>query len=228
MTFYDQLFGDQTLEEVVTEMEFPAGSPLEVARARMWEGNYTESALAAQGAQEPWASFIQSAARMRAGLNAKAQLLPIAEDAWKESRARLLAWTALRKLGEKPSPVHNDEVLGVIIEVPMDGKLDVLAAYADGSARYLGHGDELKILEPTEPDPKVIRVIAEAFPLLKVPPKPRDPDAAGPDSEHVRLSALTAQGTHMDQVEWSEVEPGGRYDPLFAAAIQLLQYITER
>lgn len=227
MNLYDMLFADQDLEDIIVDAEFPPGSPLDVARARMWEGNYTDAALAAQGAPEPWSCFIQSAARMRAGLGAKHLLLPLAEDAFKESRARLWAWHSLRKLGEKPSPVYTAEVLGFILEVPMEGSLDVLAAYADGSARFMGHADQLIVREANDPEPAVAKVISEAFALLGVPAKKRDADADGPPDDKVRMSALSALGTHTVEVPWADVEAGGKYVALFTAATQLLKFLTD-
>lgn len=228
MTVYDQLYADRELEEVITDLELDPASPLGVARARMWEGNYTDAALAAQGGREPWASFIQALAKMRAGVNARANLLPIAEDAFKESRARLWAWTALRKQGEKPSPVHANEVLGVVLEVPVDDELDVLAAYADSQARYLGHTGDMIVYEPETPDPHVTKVVAEAFPLLAIPPKPRDPNDESFDADSVKITVLSALGNHTVEVPWADVEDGGRYAKLFDAAIELLQFVTER
>jgi len=54
-----------------------------------------------------------------------------------ETRIQLWVWSALRELGEKPDPKFALEVLGVIIEMPSGGGYDTLAAYIDGSARYL-------------------------------------------------------------------------------------------
>jgi hypothetical protein len=54
-----------------------------------------------------------------------------------ETRVQLWVWTALRELGEQPDKKSGGEVLGVVIEVPMQGAYDTLAAYQDGSARYL-------------------------------------------------------------------------------------------
>ena len=55
-----------------------------------------------------------------------------------ETRVELWSWSGLRELGENPEQKIATEVLGVIIEVPMqDGYYDTLSAYADGSARYL-------------------------------------------------------------------------------------------
>ena len=54
-----------------------------------------------------------------------------------ETRVQLWVWSALRELGEQPDPKSSGEVLGAVIEVPVQGAYDTLAAYQDGSARYL-------------------------------------------------------------------------------------------
>jgi hypothetical protein len=54
-----------------------------------------------------------------------------------ETRIQLWVWSGLRELGEQPDAKSGGEVLGVVIEVPMHEAYDTLAAYQDGSARYL-------------------------------------------------------------------------------------------
>jgi hypothetical protein len=54
-----------------------------------------------------------------------------------ETRIQLWVWSALRELGQTPDPKSAYEVLGAIIEFPSGGGYDTLAAYVDGSARYL-------------------------------------------------------------------------------------------
>jgi hypothetical protein len=56
-----------------------------------------------------------------------------------DTQIQLWTWTALRELGEKPDPKSAFEVLGVIIEIPSGDGYDTLAAYVDGSARYLNY-----------------------------------------------------------------------------------------
>lgn len=53
------------------------------------------------------------------------------------TRVTLWVWAGLRELGVQPEPKLAGEVLGAIIEMPSSGGYDTLAAYADGSARYL-------------------------------------------------------------------------------------------
>jgi len=54
-----------------------------------------------------------------------------------ETRITLWVWSALRELGDQPDAGAAREILGVVVEVPMQGAYDTLAAYQDGSARYL-------------------------------------------------------------------------------------------
>ena len=54
-----------------------------------------------------------------------------------ETRIELWVWSGLREFGEKPDQKSGSEVLGVVMEFPMKEGCDSLAAYADGSARYL-------------------------------------------------------------------------------------------
>jgi hypothetical protein len=56
-----------------------------------------------------------------------------------ETRTILWTWSSLREVGENPDPKLAFEVLGVVLEVPVNGGFDTLAAYADGSARYLNY-----------------------------------------------------------------------------------------
>jgi hypothetical protein len=54
-----------------------------------------------------------------------------------ETRTQLWVWSGLRELGEQPDPQPAWEILGVVFELPVQGAYDTLAAYQDGSARYL-------------------------------------------------------------------------------------------
>jgi hypothetical protein len=54
-----------------------------------------------------------------------------------ETRVQLWAWSALRELGVQPDPKSGGEILGVVVEVPVNEAYDTLAGYQDGSARYL-------------------------------------------------------------------------------------------
>lgn len=54
-----------------------------------------------------------------------------------ETRIQLWIWSALRELRVQPEQKLAFEILGVVLEVTIKGAYDTLAAYQDGSARYL-------------------------------------------------------------------------------------------
>jgi hypothetical protein len=64
-----------------------------------------------------------------------------------ETRRLLWVWSGLRELGELPDPKFAFEVLGVVLERPSNGAYDTLAAYMDGSARYLNFSGKVIILD---------------------------------------------------------------------------------
>lgn len=70
-----------------------------------------------------------------------------------ETRTLLWAWSGLRELEEKPESKIAFEVLGVVLEVPSGGAYDTLAAYVDGSARYLNFSG--KAIFWDAPDPAI-------------------------------------------------------------------------
>ena len=68
---------------------------------------------------------------------ATARLRGVLEMPDLETRTVLWTGSALRELGEEPDPKLSFEVLGVVMEIPSGTSYDTLAAYVDGSARYL-------------------------------------------------------------------------------------------
>ena len=224
MRIYDMLFADQDLDEVIRDSDFPPGSPLDVARARMWEGLHREaSTLAGQAQQGMYSSLLVSAARQHGGLGAKRTLQQLAEDPQEDTRGRLWAFNALRKMGERPSPLYASEPLGFVIEVPVDGGVDVMAAYADGRSRMMNHAGNLIIREPEDPpSPTVLDLVGKATALMSIPPAPREPL----DPRVIRMSALSALGIHKVDVGWGDVEPPSQWADLFQAALKVLEEIT--
>jgi hypothetical protein len=71
-----------------------------------------------------------------------------------ETRTLLWVWSALRELGEKPAPKVAFEVSGVVLEVPSGGAYDTLAAYVDGSARYLNFSGKAIFWDAEDPNVK--------------------------------------------------------------------------
>jgi hypothetical protein len=70
-----------------------------------------------------------------------------------ETRVQLWVWSCLRELGENPEPRSGHEVLGVVLEMPSGGAYDTLAAYVDGTARYLNYSGAAIFWDA--PDPSI-------------------------------------------------------------------------
>lgn len=151
-----------------------------------------------------------------------ARISALAHDSAGESRVRALAFNWLRAHGhETPKGV----VLGVIVEVPADKGLDVLAAYADGRVRYINRGGKVAIVEP-DAAPKVsrqaMRLLEMAQPVAaQIGPwgKPRLPP---PKRPNVRLTFVVSDGLYFGEGPFSAMERDALAGPLIAQATNLL------
>jgi hypothetical protein len=136
-----------------------------------------------------------------------------------EARERLWACRALRALGEEPDRAIASELLGVVIEVPFERGLDSLAAYPDGTARYINQSGAMTLYDPWNDPlrknfaPFVSDVIKEARPLVaKIPLNPRV------TSTSYVITLLTCAGSRS--ITFDEVGESAR--PLMDAAARLL------
>ncbi|HRW36668.1 MAG: hypothetical protein KDB04_19070 [Acidimicrobiales bacterium] len=105
---------------------------------------------------EPWSRFVRARAHLANG-DADLAIREWSQVAnpifgW-ESRQVLQAWHLLRANGIVPDASIAGEVLGLVAEVAVDAGHDVLAAYADGSVRFLHHRGGGSIVEPPAPEP---------------------------------------------------------------------------
>ena len=92
----------------------------------------------AEASQPPWSLFRKAAEHARAHDRnlAVQELKDILAKSDVETRVRLWAWKSLRDLGEKPDAAVKDQVQGIVIEIPEAEGTDVMAVYADGTARH--------------------------------------------------------------------------------------------
>jgi hypothetical protein len=101
------------------------------------------------GEADPWDQF----AAARKAINssdieaAVAIWSGIAASHGLESRQYLQAWTFLRQAGHSPSVGEAKRALGVVAEMPVKDSHDVLAAYEDGSCRYLNYSGKVAVVD---------------------------------------------------------------------------------
>jgi hypothetical protein len=149
----------------------------------------------------------------------------IGEDPAEESRVRLLAWQWLRAAGQ---PVASRELLGVIVEVPLEGGLDVLAAYADGTVRYLHHTGRLAVFEgaPEEVAEQGKLLVHAAIALAAHSTVKHR--AAPPTLGNVRLSLLAADGLHVRDGTFGDIDRDKVASPVLRQAQRLLDIVVRQ
>lgn len=150
----------------------------------------------------------------------------LSEDPTNESRSRVLAYNWLRENG-KIVPKQN--LLGVIVEVPLEGGLDTLAAFSDGGVRYINQTGQLAVIEGDVPQFKPLlkrlfavsqEVISEIGPWeeMRKPPPPRG---------SVRFTFLVSDGLYFGQGPLELMQKDSMGGPVLALATQLLQLVVK-
>lgn len=182
---------------------------------------------------EPWTRFIQARAHLANG----DQDLAIREWSnvanpifgW-EPRQVLQAWHLLRDQGIVPDASIADEVLGVVAEVALDGGHDVLAAYADGSVRFLHHLGGGSIFEPPAPEPvgsAAAQWLAVASSLVgEVAPWAGDSSLAAPPGES-RFVLLTRAGHRAVAGDDATMAASAVASQLLGSGAALLQAVVQ-
>lgn len=127
-----------------------------------------------------------------------AAVAALAADSAQESRVRLLAYRWLAAHGQPPT---SREILGVVIEVGLAQGNDTLAAYADGSVRYINQSGKLAVFDGGPPP-----VVEQARRLVAVSRTTVDrigpwdqPRRPPPKRDEIRLSFLVADGLYFGE-----------------------------
>jgi len=113
----------------------------------------------------PWSNFFEANQALMANDDAKAIALlkQIVEAEGLNTRIYLQAWHTLLSLGEQPPESLRGMIQGVVTEYHMDKGLDIVAAYADHTARYWNYSGAGIVWETR--DPEIDKLIDD---LLKV------------------------------------------------------------
>ena len=152
------------------------------------------------------------------------ELTQLAEDTAMDARIRALACHRLRANG---LPVRPKQLLGVIVEVPLERGLDTLAAFAEGGVRYINQTGRLSIFEAV-PDlqPAVASLFraAEAV-VARIGPwdKPRLPP---PKAGNIRLTFLVSDGLYFGEGPMTAMQRETLAGPVIHHAGELLQRVV--
>jgi hypothetical protein len=181
---------------------------------------------------EPWATFVRARRLQGAGDIAGAV------EAWKsiaalpglESRHHAQAWHFLRQAGVAPPTAEGKRVLGVVVEVGMETGEDLVAAYADGSARYFNFSGAAVIWERPEASLDVsVQAMVGAGQVLagKIGPwtGPRPPPVKRGE---VRVNLLTPSGLHFGQGPFDALARDQLGGPVIFHAQHLMQALIAK
>lgn len=166
-------------------------------------------------ASGPWSILLAEKADEKA-------LRSLAEDEKAESRVRVLAYNRLRAAGYS---VAAKKVLGVIVEVPLKEGLDVIAAYEDGSVRYLNQSGKVAIFDVGTPKidtmARQLVVISETL-VKQIGPwdKKRLPP---PKGGNVRMTFLVSDGLYFGEGPFQSLKLDPKAGPVLGKAAQLLR-----
>ena len=182
---------------------------------------------------EPWSSFERARQLLHSGQQQEAVKIwrQIALTEELESRQVLQAWHFLREAGEQP-PAHQAKlVLGAVAEMPVHGGHDLLAAYQDGSARYLNYSGRAVVWE----DRSVASIqsaindwLAEAEQIVHAIGPWDQPDLPPLPPGHARLMMLTPSGPHFGQGPVADLSAGQVGRSFITTATGIMQLVVGR
>jgi hypothetical protein len=182
--------------------------------------------------ENPWAYFAAASQRQAAGdspgaITALKKILPMREL---EVRLYLQAWHGLRALGQFPPMDQAREIQGVVVEVALDRGLDIIAAYADGSARYFNYSGAAIVWDTQDAD--IDRLVTELLSvgqsLVEVSEPWDGPRPSAPPIGMVRINALTFGGLHFGQGSFQTVSQDGLGGLALRGAFDLMQALIAK
>jgi hypothetical protein len=179
----------------------------------------------------PWGPLAAAREAIVAGRHAEAEqhcrrLL----SAPQESRVIAQTWQTLRGIGIAP---QGDEiqVVGAVAEAGVNGGLDIVAAYRDGTARYYNYSGAAVVWESPDADAAIadtIRRLITAAEKIASFAGVHDAARPGPPPQgQVRLTAIVTDGLHFGQAPMEIFQRDAVAGPFLSEAVQLMQLLME-
>jgi len=147
-----------------------------------------------------------------------------------ESRHYLQAWHFLRNAGIEPPEEQAKDLLAVIVEVALDGGLDTVVAYRDGSARYLNQSGAVIIfdIQDAEIEKKLEALLAAGETVVAQIGPWQGPRPPAPVKGQARINLLTPSGLHFGQAEFGTLLQDSLGGPVIASALELMKTLIEK
>ncbi len=181
---------------------------------------------------EPWKSFVEArryldTGQVRQAVRVWRRILALPGL---ESQHYLQAWHFLRQAGIQPPADMAKDMYGVVVELDFGKGLDIIAAYADGRARYYNFSGAAVIWEVS--DSSLCPLIDDVFRAGKVvvdrigPWEGVRPPA--PPEGHARISVLTPSGVHFGQAPFNVLSRDPLGGPVIVAATALMRALVAK
>lgn len=219
------LYSDWELEAIVANINTKRDDDFSLAVDRIQQGQSEEAGvwLETEISRFPWILLAAAYTRINAGdTDTALRYLRAVTILANDSLVQLWAWHSIRKLGKQPAASIASQALGIVIEVPNEGLADVLASYADGTARYINHQGGVILWE--DYDNSITPLIYEGIQMAQPAGEFRNQHETDPVPEgQVRLTILTPGGMHIWQ---GSPTPGSDVAKLFAQQANLLRVLV--
>jgi len=151
-------------------------------------------------------------------------LRALAADREQEGRVRYLAYQRLRSIGQS---VPSKQLLGVIVEVPLAGGLDTLAAYSEGGVRYINQGGKIAVVEGASTfAPLVQALFAASQPVVNAIGPWTEARRAPPDRGNIRLTFLVSDGLYFGEGPMTVMQREAMAAHVIQKATELLQAVV--
>jgi hypothetical protein len=144
-----------------------------------------------------------------------------------ESRTKILAYRKLITNGYK---IDTKDLLGVIIEIGLDNGLDVLAAYRDGSARYINQSEKLIIWDKPDSDSK--RLLNQLFEtsgnVVRKIGSWDKPRLSYPKKGNARITFLVSDGLYFGEASSEVLFNDSLAGPVLYSGAELMKYLMDK
>lgn len=183
------------------------------------------------GQGEPWSSFAAARDWLDGGDRESAMftLRSVLAQPDLEPRHYAQAWHFLRGLGAEPPLTEARDLYGVVVEIAFPQGLDLLAAYADLSARYYNYSGAGVIWDRPDSslDSAIQRVLDTASTVSAEMGPWEGERPPAPGQGQTRLNLLTPGGLMFGQAELDVLAADPLAGPLVSAATALMQALIQ-
>ena len=149
----------------------------------------------------------------------------LVDDDEAETRTRILAANLLRTLGK---PDDDKQLFGVIVEVGLDEGLDTLAAYEDGTARYINYTGKMIVWETrtVESDGLIVDLFAAARNVVSQIGPWDGARLNRPKTGNIRLTFLVSDGLYFGEGPFELLSQDPIGGPVISAATKLMTFLV--